>query len=189
MKNILCYIYEGFVDYEISLASGELNLTDRFNLIYIAYEKTPIKSAAGMSINPDYTVREAIDISDVEGLIIPGGVVRVLKSELESLILKLYNEEKLIAAICGGPEFLAKIGLLNSKKYATSMYPQDYEEKNEKDPFPRETYTDDRIALDGNLLTAKGHAFVDFALEVWDWFKIYDYDGEKEDSKKFFSPL
>lgn len=187
MKNILCFIYDGFVDYEMSLACTELNMAEDYQIVYIAYEKTPIKSSAGITINPDNTVAEAISLSKIEGLIIPGGCIRILKPELERLIRKLYDEKKLIAAICGGPEFLAKTGLLNGRKYATSMYPDDYEEN--QDPFPRDSYVDARVIKDGNIITAKGDAFTDFALEIWDWFGLYDYDGEKAGCKIAFTPI
>ena len=188
MKNILCYIYEGFVDYEISLVCAEVNMSDKYQLIYVAYEKSPINSSAGMSINPNYTVKAALKLSDVEGLIIPGGEIRILKPQLEELIHKVNNENKLIAAICGGPEFLAKVGLLNGKKYATSMYPEDYKEKNEEDPFPRDTYIDARVIQEGNMITAKGEAFVDFALQIWEWYNLYDYPEEKQECKNMFTP-
>lgn len=188
MKNILCFIYEGFVDYEISLACAELNMADNYKLIYIAYQKKPIISSAGLIIHPNNTVVEAIALSDVEGLVIPGGEIRILKPEFEKLIIQLDKEKKLIAAICGGPEFLAKTGILNGREYATSMYPEDYKQKNEIDPFPRDTYKDTRMIRDGNIITAKGDAFVDFALEIWDWFDLYEYDAEREECKVLFTP-
>ena len=79
-------------------------------------------------------------------------------------------------------------GLLNSKKYTTSAEPESYKEKKEPDPFPRENYIDARIVFDQNILTAQGYAFSDFALKIWDWFNIYDYEGEKEELRKQFTP-
>lgn len=188
MKNILCFIYDGFVDYEISLTCAELNMDDRYNCTYVAYQKKPIKSSSGMRIHPDHTVSEALTLPHIEGLIIPGGEVRYLKPELEKLINQLDKEKKLIAAICGGPEFLAKVGLLKGRKYATSMYPNDYKQKDEIDPFPRDTYVDARMIRDNNIITAKGDAFIDFALEIWDWFDLYEDDTERVECKTLFSP-
>ena len=104
------------------------------------------------------------------------------------LLKKLNKDGKLIAAICAGPEFLAKSGILDGKKYTTSAEPQSYEEKNEPDPFPRENYVNARLVLDGNILTAQGYAFTDFALKIWDWYNVYDYEGEKEELKDQFTP-
>jgi len=63
-----------------------------------------------------------------------------------------------------------------------------YEEKKEVDPFPRDTFVDKRVVQDGNIITAQGFAFVDFALKIWDWFNLYDYEEEKEELKKQFTP-
>jgi len=30
--------------------------------------------------------------------------------------------------------------------------------------------------------------FADFALQIWDWFNLYEYDAEKEEYKKQFTP-
>ncbi|MHA2088755.1 MAG: DJ-1/PfpI family protein, partial [Promethearchaeota archaeon] len=161
MKKILCFIYEGFVDFETVLACSGLSGMEDYELVYIAYEKSPVISSGGLSIIPDSKVSEITNTRDIEGLIIPGGSERILKPELEKLIKQLNEENKLIAAICAGPEFLAKAGVLNGKKHTTSQTPQVYEENNEVDPFPRETYMETRIIQDGNIITAQGYAFVD----------------------------
>lgn len=189
MKEILCFIYDEFADFETVLTCAVLNGEKDYKVTYVAYEKTPIYSWGGLKINPDKTISEIDDIKDIEGLIIPGGNSRILKPELEQLIKRVHNEKKLLAAICAGPEFLAKTGILNGKKYTTSEEPQSYEEKNEVDPFPRATYVEARVVQDGNIITAKGHAFTDFALKIWDWYNLFENEKEKEDFKKDFTPV
>ena len=188
MKEVLCFIYDGFADFETVLTCSALNGEDNYKVTYIAYEKTPIYSWGGLKINPDKTVSEIDGLKDVEGLIIPGGVTRILKPELEKLIIRLNEEKKLLAAICAGPEFLAKTGILNGKKYTTTEEPQSYEEKNETDPFPRNSYVETRVVKDGNIITAKGYAFTDFALKIWDWYDLFENEKEKEDARKDFTP-
>ena len=188
MKEVLCFIYDGFADFETVLTCSALNEEDNYKVIYIAYETTPVCSSGGLKINPDKTVSEIDDIKDIEGLIIPGGGTRILKPELENLIKRLNEEKKLLAAICAGPEFLAKTGILNGKQYTTSAAPQSYEEKNETDPFPRNSYVETRIIQDGNIITAQGYAFTDFALKIWDWYNLYDNETEKEDLRKNYTP-
>ena len=83
----------------------------------------------------------------------------------------------------------AKMGLLNKIKYTTSEEPKLYEERNEIDPFPRENFVDTRVIRVDNILTAKGHAFIDFALEIWDWYDLYEYESEREETKQLFTPL
>ena len=125
---------------------------------------------------------------DIEGIIIPGGGTRIFKPELKDLILRLNAKKKLLAAICAGPEFLAKSGVLDGRNYTTTKDPQSYEEVNEEDPFPRETYVETRVIRDGNIITAKGYAFSDFALKIWDWFNLYNNEEEKEELKIQYTP-
>lgn len=189
MKEILCFIYEGFVDYETVLACSGINGDENYKVKYIAYENTPVYSSGGLKINPDKKVSEIDGLDDIEGLIIPGGGTRILKPELKKLIKCINEEKKLVAAICAGPEFLAKSGILNGKKYTTTKDPQSYEEINEKDPFPRESYVETRVIQDDNIITAKGYAFSDFALKIWDWFNLFDNEQEKEELKNQFTPV
>ena len=189
MKKILCFIYEGFADFETSLTCTGLGGLEDYEMVYIAYEKSPVVSSGGLAIIPDKLVSEISDTDDVEGLLIPGGSERILKPELDQLIKQLNEEKKLIAAICAGPEFLAKAGILTGIQYTASQPPQAYEEKNEVDPFPRETYLETRVVQDGNIITTQGYAFVDFALKIWDWYNAYDYDGEREELEKQFTQI
>jgi putative intracellular protease/amidase len=189
MKNILCYVYESFVNFEIALASHYIAQDENYNVIYVGYESSFVKSLGGMKVIPDLKLSDISSTSDIHGIIIPGGVDRILKSELKNLILQLMEEKKMIAAICAGPEYLAKVGILNDKKYTCSMEPEEYREKNEEDPFPRANYVEKRVVRDHNIITAKGNAFVDFALEIWDFLELYEYETEKEECKTLFSAV
>ncbi|MHA1191547.1 MAG: DJ-1/PfpI family protein [Promethearchaeota archaeon] len=142
MKEVLCFIYDGFADFETTLTCSAINEDDNHTVTYIAYEKTPVYSCGGVKINPDKSVSEIHNTKNIEGLIIPGGGTRIFKPELEKLIVSLNKENKLLAAICAGPEFLAKAGILEGKKYTTTAEPQSYIEKNEPDPFPRNSYVE-----------------------------------------------
>jgi putative intracellular protease/amidase len=188
MNEVLCFIYDGFADFETVLTCSALNEEENYKVTYIAYEKTPVYSSGGLRINPDKLVSEIDGLKNIEGLIIPGGGTRIFKPELERLIKQVNEEKKLLAAICAGPEFLAKSGVLKGKKYTTTRLPESYEEENIEDPFPRETYVETRLIQDGNIITAKGHAFTDFALKIWDWYNLYENEEEKEQLRKEFTP-
>ncbi|MHA2391432.1 MAG: DJ-1/PfpI family protein [Promethearchaeota archaeon] len=187
MKRILCFVYDGFADFETVLVCSGLNGCENLEIIYISYDTLPLKSSGGLTIFPEKSVSEISRTDEIDGLLIPGGSERELKPELKELIKQLNEENKLIAAICAGPEFLAKAGILNGVKYTTSQTAEVYKEQGESDPFPRGTYVEERIVQDGNILTAQGHAFIDFALKVWDWYDVYDYDGEREELREQFT--
>jgi 4-methyl-5(b-hydroxyethyl)-thiazole monophosphate biosynthesis len=188
MKKVLCFIYDGFADFETVLTCSGINEAEDYKILYIAYDNELIYSSGGLKIIPDMKVSEVADSNDIEGIIIPGGGTRIFKPELKDLILRLNAKKKLLAAICAGPEFLAKSGVLDGRNYTTTKDPQSYEEVNEEDPFPRETYVETRVIRDGNIITAKGYAFSDFALKIWDWFNLYNNEEEKEELKIQYTP-
>ena len=130
-----------------------------------------------------------IDNELVAGIIFPGGYDLECPLPLQHLIVKLHDAKKLVAAICAGPTFLALAGILEGKKYTTTRLLNFYEDyPNQIDPFPRNSYLDQRVVRDGNIITAVGHAFVDFALEVWDYFGLFEDEAEREAAKLDYTP-
>ena len=157
MKNILCFLYDTYADFEIALVCSYLNLNENIKITYISYDKDFVLSSAGLTVKPDLTVKESLNlVNEIDGLIIPGGFERPFHLELKELIRKLYNGNKLLAAICAGPEFLAKSGILENIKFTAAVEPQEYDEKNEIDPFPRYNYLEERMVKDNNILQQRG---------------------------------
>lgn len=181
-NKIFIFIYDGMADFEITLITHILGTDLGKEIVTIAYENHIIKSLSGIEYKPKMLVKDVLaEIAD--GLIIPGGWNGELKSELIELIENINSQGKLLGAICGGPYFLAKANILQSRKYTTSMiewtenYKQQYEEF---DPFPRENFVNERVVVNENLITAQGVAFIDFACEICDWFKLFKNKDEKE---------
>lgn len=165
MKNILCFLYDTYADFEIALVCSYLNLNENIKITYISYDKDFVLSSAGLTVKPDLTVKESLNlVNEIDGLIIPGGFERPFHLELKELIRKLYNGKKLLAAICAGPEFLAKSGILENIKFTAAVEPQEYDEKNETDPFPRYNYLEERMVKDNNIITAKGECIYRFCI-------------------------
>ncbi|MFW9992060.1 MAG: DJ-1/PfpI family protein [Candidatus Odinarchaeota archaeon] len=189
MGKMLCFLYDSMVSFEMTLACSLLQSNGK-PILSIGYEKIPVKCSANLTLHPEKTVGEMLanGLGEIEGLIIPGGYTRVVKPELKQLIRKLDGEGKLLAAICAGPEFLAKSGALNGKKYTTTLTPGSYDENNEEDPFDRGNYLEQRLVRDRNVVTAKGSAFVDFALGILSWFDMFDNEAEKEEFRKYYTP-
>jgi putative intracellular protease/amidase len=95
----------------------------------------------------------------------------------------LNKDEKLLAGICGvGTYILAKTEVLKDKKYTSPI--TEWTEKHKKvfgteDPFQKENYIKARVMRDKNVITSVGEAFVDFAIEIRDWFKLFEDEEEK----------
>lgn len=187
MEKILVFIFDGMTDYEITFITHILGAGEGKEIITIAYEDKIIKSRSGFLYKPTALVKDVLN-EDVEGLIICGGWYGDTRHELMQLINNLHSKGKLIAGICGaGTIFLAKAGILDKVKYTTPAV--EWTEKHievfgEKDPFPRENLVEDRVVRDGNIITAQGIAFIDFAIEICDWFNIFENQEERDSFAK-----
>lgn len=69
----------------------------------------------------------------------------------------------IIGAICSGPLFLAQAGLLKNRKYTDSLFA----EMRELFTFIEENnFLPQAVVEDGNIITAEGNAFNDFAAHI-----------------------
>ncbi|KAB3538570.1 thiamine biosynthesis protein ThiJ [Alkaliphilus pronyensis] len=187
MKKILVFIYDDMADFEITFLTHLLGTNTEKEIIPVAFEDKIIKSRCGMLYKPLMLVKDILVNDEIEGLIITGGWNGEIRVELMDLIKELNDRNKLLAAICAGPRFLAKAGVLKDKKYTTSIIEWTDEHKaqfNEDDPFPRNNFENKRALTDRNIITAQGVAFIDFAVEVCEWFSLFNNEKEKTDFLK-----
>lgn len=181
MRKILVYIYDGMATFEIALLTQLLSFTQDIEFAFVADEIRQIKDKPGFLITPQLDLK-SVDIDDFDGIIIPGGWLAHLDEQLLNIVRDMDKEQKLIAAICAAPWILAKAGVLNGRRYATSIDQwQDSHREifQQEDPFPREGYVDSRVVRDRNIITAKGIAFIDFTMEVCDYFGLFDDETER----------
>ncbi len=186
MEKVLVFIYEEMADFEITFVTHLLGADAGKEIVTIAYEDKLIKSKSGITYKPSRLIKDVLE-EEVEGLIIPGGWNGEIRPELIELIQGLNVKGKLLGAICAGPRFLAKAGVLDNVKYTTSIAQwteKHVEQFKENDPFPRENFVFQRVIRDGNIITAQGVAFVDFAIEVCDWFSLFDDEEDKNNFSK-----
>ena len=173
MGKILCFISEDMADFEITLAFHKIKSIGNKEVLTIGYDENAITSESGIMYKPHINIKQSLELSDVEGLIIPGGPIKPQKSELTELIKDLDGKGKLLAAICNGPQYLGRAGILKAHKFTTSSSKEAIHRLDVEDPFPWENYVDKRVVRDSNIITAKGRAFVDFAFEIFDYLDIY----------------
>lgn len=129
-------------------------------------EKEIVKSEEGITIMPVKTCDE-FSVDEYDCLILPGcsdtrAAIRNVK--MKRFLESLRNEKDfVIGAICSGPLFLAQAGLLRGKKYTDSLFV----EMREMFPFIEESnFVPQPVVEDGNVVTANGSAFNDFAVHV-----------------------
>ncbi len=187
MGKILCFISDQFAEFEITLALHKIRHVGKKDVVTVGYNYELVVSESGLCYKPDLTLQEAIKLEDVEGLIIPGGPISNQKQELTQLIIKLYQEEKMLAAICCGPQYLGRAGILNKCNFTTSCSTDKIKTLGVVDPFPRENYVEDRVVTDKNIITAKGRAFVDFSFAIFDYLGVYQ--GQDSEKEKLFKDI
>lgn len=183
MGKILVFIFEEMTDYEITFITHLLGTEAEKEIITVAYENKTIKSRSGFLYKPARLVSDVL-FEDVDGLIIPGGWYGDTRIELITLINNLNTKGRLISAICGaGTVFLAKSGVLNNVKYTTPVVEwtkKHIEIFGEEDPFPRKNFIQERVVRDRNIITGQGIAFIDFAIEICDWFNLFENQENKD---------
>jgi len=178
MHTVFCYIYPDMADFEVVLLIHRLHNAGGRRIVTIAETLDPVYSQSGLRYLPDKTI-DQVSAEEAEALIIPGGPIDNAQNAILSLLCQMHAQNKLIAAICFGPQFLARAGILDAHQYTTSCTPQHIADQKVKDPFPRQNFVDQRVVRDGNVVTAQGHAFVDFAVEVCRALQIYR-DAQQE---------
>jgi len=186
-EKILVFMFDGMTDYQITFITHLLGADGGKEVITIAYEDKIIKGRSGILYKPQRLVAEVLN-EDVEGLIFCGGCYGYAKPELIQLINKINIEKKLLGAICGaGTVLLAKAGVLNDVKYTTPIgtwAQKQIEVYGGKDPFPRENFITQRVVRDRNVITAQGIAFIDFAIEICDWFNLFENEEDRDNFTK-----
>lgn len=179
MGKILCYIYPEMADFEISLLLHRLKNKGEREIISISEDLSLITAQSGLTFKPDKRIDEITDLSDIEALIIPGGPINNEQNGICPLVRQMVDHGKLAAAVCFGPQFFARAGILDNYRYTTSCSPEKIVQLNVEDPFHRKNFIMSRTIVDRNVITAQGYAFVDFALEVCRYLKLVETDEQE----------
>ena len=187
MKKILCFISETMADFEITLLFHKINTVGNQEIITVGYDTNPIVSESGLTYLADKPISEMLDATDIEALIIPGGPICPQGEELTQLIQKLDREKKLLAAICNGPQYLGRAGILGNHPFTTSNAQHKIKALNIPDPFPWKNYVDARVVQDQHIITAKGRGFVDFTFAVFDY--LGTYTNKKSAQKRLYAEI
>lgn len=184
MGKILCYIYENMADYEISLLMHYLRNIGKRDVVAVSESTRVITAQTGLHFVADISIKEwekKEKAEDYDALIIPGGPINNDQNEICDIIKEMVLQDKLVAAICFGPQFLGRAGVLDTYKYTTSCSQDTILNLGCGDPFNRTNYVDSRCVIERNVITAKGHAFVDFAEAVCNYLDIFESAEQKRE--------
>lgn len=155
MKKAIVFLATGFEETE---AIGTADVLRRggvdAKLISITGERK-VEGAHHIELMADGILAET-DCSDVDALILPGGMPGSTNLDacepLKELLVEQHKEGKIVAAICAAPLVLGGLGLLKGRR--ATCYPG-FEER-----MIGATPTGEAAVTDGNVITGKGPSLV-----------------------------
>lgn len=173
-------LYDGFVQFEIILSL--LLLKDKSEIHTFTVDERVVRSLERLKAMADFELGD-INPDEVDLLIIPGGEPGLYKAreDINNLLQEIHARGKPIAAICGGPEFLANAGILKDKRI-THGHSEEYAEVVFKDC----TVADEDVVIDGNIITARGQAYAEFAVEIGRQLGLFENEEEAEETLSWF---
>lgn len=179
MKKILCYIYDGMADFEISLLLHRLKNTGKYDIVSVSESLEPFYAQSALQYLAQMKIADIGSTEAYDALIIPGGPINNEQNAICPVAKEMIAANKLTAAICFAPQFLGRAGILRNYRFTTSCSEEKIKSLGLEDPFYRPNYVEARTVTDRNLITAKGYAFVDFAELVCDYLNIFENEQQK----------
>lgn len=156
-------LYPRFSEYELSVLLSVLKQGQK-QTVFIGLNNQIVKGEAGLQCIPEVALND-IDTQSLDSIVLPGVddfEHLVNHYELSSFLRKFQNESVVIGAISSAPYLLSMSGVLDDKKYTTGLTT---EQRKFLGTFNERNYIDNPVVIDNNIITARGSAFVDFAIK------------------------
>ncbi|MBI0584755.1 MAG: DJ-1/PfpI family protein [Methanomassiliicoccus sp.] len=172
-------VYDGCVQFEVVLAAYFVQ--QRGEIMTYGLEMRDVRSAEGFQLRPDHLLSE-LDPEAIDAFIIPGGQpAGILDDPILAEKLRAMNAVgKLLAAICAAPIHLSRAGVLEGRKFTSSVYLE------REGDFTTGTYTDEDLVQDGNTVTAWPNAYVDFAMALADRLHLFVDENDRDETVRVF---
>ncbi len=176
-------LYEGFVDFEISMLL--LLLKEKGDICFVSADDMILTSYGRLKVCADERIEE-VDPTTFDLLVIPGGEPKAYadRSDIQSFISQAHGNGTIIAAICGGPEFLAQAGVLKGK-HITHGHDPEYAAR----VFSESIIEDADVVVDGNIITARGQAYAEFAVEVHNQLGFFESESERDETLRWMKNI
>lgn len=176
-KTCYLFVFEGFADYETSVAAAGITNSNQYQVRTIGIKKDPVRSMSGLTVIPDLDFIADKDLADIDGdntgmLILPGGVAweRGKNELITPLVAHCLLHGIPVAAICGATVFLAELGLLNRTVHTSNS--MDYLTASSNVYRGQALYRNEPVVRTQFLITANGTASVEFAQSIFESLSI-----------------
>ncbi len=171
---IYVFLANGFEEIE-AISTIDVLLRAELGVVTVGVGDRNVVGAHGLKITADKSTTELVTFSDVDAVVLPGGMPGTLNLEKDKTVKKFIEfaiaNGRMVAAICAAPSILGHMGILEGKK--STCFPG-FEEQ----LFGAEI-SSDSVVRDENIITGKGAGVaIDFALEM-----VKCFCGESEANK------
>ena len=164
MKDVL-FIYDSCCFYEIVTLSYFMRFSG-CDLVFCAPEGKPVRVMEGFTVQPDLSLGE-LDREEIRSFILPGGAVSAINhQEIWNLLRELKAKQVLIAGICAGVDVLDAAGILEKVRSSHSV--------------------DEDLVKDGNIITARANAYLDFAIKTADALGLFSSEEDLQETIAFW---
>lgn len=166
MKRVVVMLADGFEEIE---ALAPVDLLRRAGVEVLTVGNELVKGSRGISVASDMGVKDFLqNLSDEnlpDAVVVPGGFNGTknlaLCTKAQDFILKMWNNKKLVCAICAAPVIvLSPLGILKNKKF--TCYPtmeNDFAEfagDSWQEKVSGSIHQTDNVVIDENLITSRG---------------------------------
>ncbi len=159
---VYCFLADGFEEVE-AIAPIDMLRRAGVEVKTVGVSGEVIDGRHGIKVIPDVDIKDIVLDSNLEAVILPGGLPGATNLEESADVQKAIDfavsEEKLVCAICAAPQILGHKCLLKGKNVIA--YPGFEGE------LEGAVISEDYVVRDGNFITAKGAGVAtEFGLEI-----------------------
>ena len=159
---VYLFLAEGFEEIE-ALTPVDILRRGRVDITTVGVGGREIKGSHGIVVKADISTAE-LDTSDMEAVILPGGMPGTKNLEADSTVvstvMECYDNGGVVGAICAAPSVFGHMGILRGRR--ATAFPG-FEAELEGAVGGADGY----VEVDGNVITARGMGVsVDFGLAL-----------------------
>jgi len=165
MKRVLIPFTEGVEEIEF-VAVIDILRRAGVEAVMASLDGLPVKGRSDITITADAMLSDVIE-EDWDMVVLPGGLPNAYllrdNPSVKTIVHRLRDEQKSIAAICAAPTALAAFGIIDDRR--VTSYPGMKAEVQEL--APSVVYVDDAVVEDDFLITSRGAGTaIEFALRL-----------------------
>lgn len=162
-ETVIVTLYPGCISFEVALAA-EL-LSEKYQILNATPDGQDLTDSSGLRLKAQLSYAQ-VKLEDCRAVLVPGGNPDSLiqNKEIDRILIEAHKAGILIGGICAGPSVLGKAGILKGRKIAHGYGKEQLDYL--QDIFRDATLTDELFVVDGNIITAKPEAHIDFGVEI-----------------------